>query len=618
MTVVFPALIVMAVRRSAQTRLKKGHQFLERGKLVKAEQIFRSLIAPGQWGADQEEAYYWLGQSLEQRNAVNEAITTYQRYLTEFDVTGRGSRRWIRAIRRRLHELERERSPLLALRQLPDGSIERPTRALPRVRIRESNDESSGPLIRVTEAGERRSTESGSQPRIDLIPRTASGRHEAPEGVQSSDRYSGLDPESAHRVVGRYLLGDKLGEGGFGEVYEAFLPVAIKVAKNPALVDNLRKLGVLQGKVKSPYIVAPLEIDLEADPPYVVMEHVDGPTMRGILRRHERLRPVDAVAVIHQIAMGLRDAHSAGVLHLDLKPENVLFTSSGQVKITDFELGCDQTEASRFRLNQSMVSITEDGVQGTIAYMAPEQRSGKEVDERSDIYTIGVMLFEALTGELPQPGDKLGEFVEGVPAEVERIIERCYTRHERRYASAKQLAFDLEKALAFFPEQADLAGLVRGVPSERQRAPEIYEPEVQGAAASQPSSSLEERAARVAMAPEPAPAPETIQSEAPPARRPSLVEMARRLGASPESPPAAEEPSEATPEPVSAPAPAPRRAPIGSLIPRPAAAPVKAQRPGIDGAIRAADAAAALEISEPPAAPEAPSIEIRAREAEPN
>src|SRR5690606_36123654 len=147
--------------------------------------------------------------------------------------------------------------------------------------------------------------------------------------------------------VGDYVLAEKLGEGGMGEVFRALLPVAIKFARTPEAVEHLRRFGALQSQIKSARIVKPLHIDLDADPPYVVMEYVDGPTLRELLRLHDRLDPAVALHVALEVARGLRDAHLAGVLHLDLKPENVLLDESGSVKLTDFELGRLQGEASQ-------------------------------------------------------------------------------------------------------------------------------------------------------------------------------------------------------------------------------------------------------------------------------
>ncbi|HIF09988.1 MAG TPA: sortase, partial [Sneathiellales bacterium] len=130
------------------------------------------------------------------------------------------------------------------------------------------------------------------------------------------------------RKVGDFVLAEKLGEGGFGEVYRAIRPVAIKFARDETSVERLRRFADLQAKVDSPRIVKPLEIDLSAERPYVVMELVDGPNLRSLIRSGG-LEPKDALAIAKEIALALSDAHAAGVSHLDLKPENVLVGGDG-------------------------------------------------------------------------------------------------------------------------------------------------------------------------------------------------------------------------------------------------------------------------------------------------
>lgn len=266
--------------------------------------------------------------------------------------------------------------------------------------------------------------------------------------------------------VGDYVLAEKLGEGGMGEVFRALLPVAIKFARTPEAVEHLRRFGALQSQIKSARIVKPLHVELEADPPYVVMEYVDGPTLRELLRLHDRLDPTVALHVMLEVARGLRDAHLAGVLHLDLKPENVLLDESGSVKLTDFELGRLQGEASQLRLSLSFRSAEGEALSGTLAYMSPEQRAGRVPDVRSDLYTFGVILFEALTGTLPEPGDRPSDFVEGLPPEVDAIFERCFARLERRYVDAGELVRDLERVVMTLGDRADLARVFAAVPRQ--------------------------------------------------------------------------------------------------------------------------------------------------------
>lgn len=562
--------VVLATRKQTRDKLEFGRAALEDGRVKVAERHFRKMIRAGRESAEQEEAYLGLGQALESLDRIREAAEVYQEYLDRYERTGRGTNQIIDEIWDRLDELHREAPERLGLVRQRERRRAVPVRRSeePVIRLRESSTE---PQITVREAGS-----SGTERRISLTPRAMTESEIAARPVLEQVEPGAAPVDQADRTAGRYLVGEKLGAGGFGEVYQAWLPVAIKFAHNPALVEHLRKLGTLQGKVKSDRVVAPIEVNLEADPPYVVMEHVDGPNMRVLLET-ESLRPSDAVALVREVALALKDAHDVGVLHLDLKPENVLLTRDGRIKLTDFELGRDQEEASRFRLSQSLVSVGEDATGGTVAYMSPEQRFGKTLDERSDIYTLGVMLFEALTGELPQPGDKPSDFIDSLPAEVDRIFERCFTRHERRYASSDKLLVDLATAQGLIGERPDLATLLARVTGGEGPVRVAFEPE--GVVAEvvaplpepvvvgpEPRSAIPERESASESDPEAASPPREVpQEEAPLAEpdpepaRPSLdqliAERAKR--------------DEARVGPVaeaSEPPPAPARPPIERLI----------------------------------------------------
>ncbi|MDF1665507.1 MAG: protein kinase [Planctomycetota bacterium] len=441
--------IAAAIKMNAPSGIEKAREALEQGRLKEAEKRFRVLARTLRYGRQHEQAYYGWAQALEQLDKISEAVDVYDKYLYNYERTGRGTRRILERIRSRrdllLREAQNTQSRSISENVARGVLVKRE----PQIKIRGTSEDA--PRIQVREKPTTNELQEvfGSESSItsvdeDVVP-----------------IYTEHQPENSNQLLDKYLLSDKLGEGGFGEVYQAYLPVAIKVAKNPELVENLKRLGVLQSKVKSPRIVAPIEVNLDHDPPYVVMEHIDGPNMRHLLRAHDGLPPADAVHVLKEIALGLHDAHKAGVLHLDLKPENVILSADGEIKITDFELGKDQSEAARLRMSHSLASVNDESVQGTVAYMSPEQRVGKSLDQRSDIYTAGVMLFEALTGELPQPGDKPSDFVANLPASIDRIFERCYVRYERRYQSMGELVHDLEGAQQLLSDKPNLKALVR-------------------------------------------------------------------------------------------------------------------------------------------------------------
>ena len=278
--------------------------------------------------------------------------------------------------------------------------------------------------------------------------------------------------------VGPYVLAEKLGEGGFGEVYRGLLPVAIKVARSSEDVERLRHFADMQARVESDRIVRPLALDLTAETPYVVMELVEGATLREVLAMGQ-LEPGAALALSLEVARALADTHAVGLAHLDLKPENVLVSREGQVKLTDFDLARSAESPEGLNLSLAFTQAAAPAG-GTLAYMSPEQRAGKALDARSDVYTFGVCLFEALTGTIPQPGDKPSQYVDGLPQAVDDLFERCYARQERRYANAGELLGDLERALADYEgpkvSLADLGARIRVAEEPVAEEPVAEEP----------------------------------------------------------------------------------------------------------------------------------------------
>jgi serine/threonine protein kinase/tetratricopeptide (TPR) repeat protein len=377
--------------------------------------------------------------------------------------------------------------------------------------------------------------------------------------------------------VGPYVLAEKLGEGGFGEVYRGLLPVAIKVARSSEDVERLRHFADMQARVKSDRIVRPLALDLAAETPYVVMELVEGATLREVLALGQ-LEPGAALVLSLEIARALADTHAAGLAHLDLKPENVLVSQEGEVKLTDFDLARSAESAEGLNLSLAFTQAAPTG--GTLAYMSPEQRAGKAADARSDVYTFGVCLFEALTGTIPQPGDRPSQYVEGLPPAVDDLFERCFARQERRYANAGELLGDLERALADYEgPKVSLKDLGARLP--RVEAPPAAEP------------AAEEPLAEEPLAEEPA-------AEEPPAEEPPAEEPPA------EEPPAEEPPAE---EPLAE----------EPLAEEPAAEEPPAPRPSLDDLIAARAARArneTEEIAPETAAEEAKSGEVS--EDEPN
>lgn len=260
---------------------------------------------------------------------------------------------------------------------------------------------------------------------------------------------------TANQRVSEYVLDETLGRGTFGEVWKAHHHVwvdqfvGIKIPTDSQYVRNLQHEGVAIHGLVHPNIVRAIGFDPYADPPYLVMEYVPGCSLRPLIKER-KLKPADAVAIMKQVLAGLGHAHSHGVVHRDVKPENVLihqramdegFGLEGGVKVTDFGLG----RAAAATAVGSIVYSAEMGKQdsqiaGTLDYMSPEQRAGGEVDGRSDIYACGVMLYELLTGERPAGTDVPSDLNPASPKSLDAVFRRSYARLEKRFATVEEFS----------------------------------------------------------------------------------------------------------------------------------------------------------------------------------
>jgi eukaryotic-like serine/threonine-protein kinase len=268
--------------------------------------------------------------------------------------------------------------------------------------------------------------------------------------------------------LGRYRVDEVLGSGGMALVYRARdeeldRPVAIKVlADNLAADEAFRKRFLrearLAARLAHKNVVQVYDSGETDGRPYIVMEYVEGETLAELLARRGRLPPVDAVELALQVCSGLEHAHRAGLVHRDIKPQNLLIRGDGTIKIVDFGIA---RSAHGTRL-------TETGsVLGTAAYLAPEQAAGEEVTAAADVYALGVVLYELLAGRTPytvesltqllargheQPIPALRELAPDVPEALEDVVMRCLARVPAyRPPSAEALAADLAAASAELP-----------------------------------------------------------------------------------------------------------------------------------------------------------------------
>ena len=204
----------------------------------------------------------------------------------------------------------------------------------------------------------------------------------------------------------RYELEQKIGEGGMARVYRGRdlrlnRRIAVKVlhshyASDPGFLQRFHHEAQAAANLRHPNIVDVYDVGLDGDVHYIVMEYVDGSDLKALLARGGPL-PIDqAVAIAEAVASGLSAAHRVGLVHRDIKPQNIIVGPGGQVKITDFGI-------AKSALSTAM---TETGVTfGTADYISPEQARGQPATPRSDIYSLGVTLYEMLTGRLPFSGE---------------------------------------------------------------------------------------------------------------------------------------------------------------------------------------------------------------------
>lgn len=276
-----------------------------------------------------------------------------------------------------------------------------------------------------------------------------------------------------------YEITAKLGEGGMGEVYRAQdtklgREVAIKVLSAKVTADEerrqrFRQEAQLAAAFNHPNIATVHDVGEQGGVTYIVMELVRGESLRSLIRK-EPLDVGRAIDITTGVAAGLARAHREGVLHRDLKPDNVVLTDEGVPKILDFGLGkligtADPNEASVLTQGPTVSAagspyLTRDGqVIGTLAYMSPEQVHGRPVDARSDVFSFGVMLYEVLSGTRPFKGESkldtatailrddpppLDKLRRDVPAGLQAILARCLEKApEDRYASGQELHDDL-------------------------------------------------------------------------------------------------------------------------------------------------------------------------------
>jgi serine/threonine-protein kinase len=293
------------------------------------------------------------------------------------------------------------------------------------------------------------------------------------------------------QLSGRYRLDAQVGAGGMSTVYRAFdmtleRRVAIKlmhreIATDSDQLERFRREARSIAQLSHPHVVGVIDAGEDEGRPYIVLEYVEGETLKDRIRRMGRLPVDEAVAYAIEIARALGAAHSRHIVHRDVKPQNVLIDEEGSAKVTDFGIARSLDEDG----------LTADGrVLGTTDYVSPEQALGDHVNGQSDIYSLGIVLYEMLTGEVPFHGENqvavaMKHVREDLPdvqarrpqvsATLAAVLERMTDKDlRRRYPDALSLVADLEDTLAIELARAgkstgEATAVLRTLPSSARR-----------------------------------------------------------------------------------------------------------------------------------------------------
>lgn len=267
---------------------------------------------------------------------------------------------------------------------------------------------------------------------------------------------------SSKVIAGRYELLEKIGDGGMAVVYKAKCRllnrfVAVKIlkpefVKDAKFVENFRKESHAAASLSHPNIVNVYDVGREGSINYIVMELVEGKTLSSVIKEEAPLPYKRVIELTKQIASGLSAAHKNNIIHRDVKPHNILLTEDGVAKITDFGIAKAVTSTT-------IVGNTSEAIMGSVHYFSPEQARGGYVDEKSDIYSLGIVMYEMLTGRVPFDGDNPvsvalmhinndiippSRIVPGIPPRLEQIVMKATDKYQpNRFSSAEEMVDQL-------------------------------------------------------------------------------------------------------------------------------------------------------------------------------
>ncbi len=300
------------------------------------------------------------------------------------------------------------------------------------------------------------------------------------------------------KLANRYELGEPIGRGGMADVFEAFdtrlnRTVAIKIlrsdlAHDPAFIARFRKEAQAAAALNHPTIVAVYDTGEDiygegrsaTNVPYIVMEYVDGTTLRDIIKSGRKLPPERGLRIIAGVLDALAYSHRHGIIHRDIKPANIMIARSGEVKVMDFGIARALADASNTMTGGQTVM-------GTAQYLSPEQAKGEAVDARSDLYSAGVLLYELLTGKPPFSGESPvaiayqhvseiptypSEIDPVIPKSVDSVVMHALNKSAKdRYQSAEEFQADVERIMAGIPISKESQPKPKPQPVSKTTAP---------------------------------------------------------------------------------------------------------------------------------------------------
>ena len=315
---------------------------------------------------------------------------------------------------------------------------------------------------------------------------------------------------SSRLLAGRYELIEKIGEGGMAIVYKAKCRllnryVAIKIlrpefTKDEQFVENFRRESQAAAGLSHPNIVSVYDVGQEGNIHFIVMELVEGKTLSELIEEKGRLDYKEAINITRQVASALSLAHKNQIVHRDIKPHNILITNTGVAKLADFGIAK--------AVSASTIIGGNNKVMGSVHYFSPEQARGAYVDERSDIYSLGIVLYEMLTGKVPFDGDNpisialmhindpmpsVSAEVPGIPPQLEKIIMKATDKYQtNRYRTADEMIEDLDNIEFITKVMGQKAFTIAGEEEKEQPAVSVH-PEREGThRKSEPAGKTEE------------------------------------------------------------------------------------------------------------------------------